>query len=338
MQETAPGTELLPGIYLLRLPLTGSPLRWTNGYLIRADDGWTLVDCGWKMPEVLDALQTQVTDIGARLEDIRTLVITHHHADHYGMAGTLVAMNQARMLMHRLDWLWIERELGDFQTMVSNVDIWLKQNGAPEFVIAEDERRHLDFLQRYTITEPDVKLEDGQRITVGNHALEVVWTPGHTEGHICLFDAERRVLMTGDHVLDPITPNVSLTREYLGNPLGRYLESLRKVGELDADLVLPAHGEPFHGVSRRVQELLAHHDEREAEVLEAVSHGERTGYEVAGALPWTRRRRSLSDLPSVQQRMALTETLAHLEELRVRGLVTRERRNDRIYFSKAAAS
>ena len=81
--------------------------------------------------------------------------------------------------------------------------------------------------------------------------------------------------MTGDHVLDPISPNVSLAREYLGNPLGQYLQSLRKVGELDADLVLPAHGDPFRSISRRVRELLAHHDEREAEVLEAVSHGER---------------------------------------------------------------
>ena len=85
------------------------------------------------------------------------------------------------------------------------------------------------------------------------------------------------------------------------------------MAELDADLVLPAHGDPFRGISRRVRELLAHHDEREAEVLEAVSHGERTGYQVASALPWTRRRRTFFDLQLGQQRMALTETLAQFQ-------------------------
>src|SRR3712207_6702030 len=106
-------TEVLPGIYQLRLPLTGSPLRHTNGYLIRADDGWTLVDCGWKMPDVLEALTAQVAEVGARLEDIRTLVITHFHSDHYGLAGTLVGLTQARLLMHRLDWLYIQQEMTD---------------------------------------------------------------------------------------------------------------------------------------------------------------------------------------------------------------------------------
>jgi hypothetical protein len=84
-----------------------------------------------------------------------------------------------------------------------------------------------------------------------------------------------------------------------------------------------------------VRELLAHHDEREAEVMEAVSHGERTGYAVASALPWTRRRRSFSDLHLGQQRMALTETLAHLEELRSRGLIHRERRGDLLHYVRA---
>ena len=336
MNEIVPGAEVLPGVHLLRLPLTGSPLRHTNGYLIRADDGWTLVDCGWDMPDVLEALRNQITDIGARLEDIRTLVITHFHTDHYGMAGTLIGLTQARLLMHRLDWVHIQQEMVDFGTTVNWINSWIKLNGAPEEMTSVERDRAVHNFRRYTIVEPDVKVEDGYEIVVREHKLKVVWTPGHTNGHICLYDAERRTLMTGDHVLDPISPNVSLGREYAGNPLGEYLKSLRKVGELDADLVLPAHGDPFRDISRRVRELLAHHDEREAEVLEALSHGERTGFEVASALPWTRRRRALSDLHLGQQRMALTETLAHLEELRSRGLIRRERRGDLIYFARSS--
>jgi glyoxylase-like metal-dependent hydrolase (beta-lactamase superfamily II) len=335
MNEIVPGAEVLPGVHLLRLPLTGSPLRHTNGYLIRADDGWTLVDCGWDMPDVLEALRNQITEIGARLEDIRTLVITHYHTDHYGMAGTLIGLTQAKLLMHRLDWVHIQQEMVDFGTTIDRMNAWIKLNGAPEEMTAAERDRATHNFRRYTIVEPDLKVEDGHEIVVKEHKLKVVWTPGHTNGHICLYDAERRTLMTGDHVLDPISPNVSLARDYQVNPLGEYLQSLRKVGELDADLVLPAHGDPFRDISRRVRELLAHHDEREAEVLEAVSHGERTGYQVASALPWTRRRRPFSDLQLGQQRMAMTETLAHLEELRARGLAQRDRQGDLLLYTRS---
>jgi glyoxylase-like metal-dependent hydrolase (beta-lactamase superfamily II) len=309
-------------------------LRHTNGYLIRGDDGWTLVDCGWNLPDVLEALKAGVTDIGVRLEDIRRLVITHFHADHYGLAGTLVGLTQCRLLMHRLDWAYVQNELSDFDGTIARFDYWLRMNGAPPEMLSEEQRRTADMYRRYTIQAPDEQLEDGQRIIAGEHEFQVIWTPGHTSGHICLWDEERKTILTGDHVLDPISPNVSLSREGQGNPLGEYLQSLRKVAELDADLVLPAHGEPFNGVARRVRELLTHHDEREAEVLEAVSHGERTAYEVSAALPWTRRKRTLADLSLGQQRMALTETIAHLEELRSRGLIHCERRNGTQLFTR----
>jgi glyoxylase-like metal-dependent hydrolase (beta-lactamase superfamily II) len=199
MDEIVPGAEVLPGVHLLRLPLTGSPLRHTNGYLIRADDGWTLVDCGWDMPDVLEALRSQMTDLGARLEDIRTLVITHFHADHYGMAGTLIGLTQARMLMHRLDWVHIQQEMVDFGTTVERINAWLKLNGAPDEMTTAERDRAMNSFRRYTVVEPDVKVEDGHEIVVREHTLKVVWTPGHTNGHICLYDAERRTLMTGDH-------------------------------------------------------------------------------------------------------------------------------------------
>ena len=316
-------TEVLPDVHLLRLPLSGSPLKWINGYLLKADDGWVLVDCGWNLPEVLEALTAQLGEIGVPLGDVRTLVITHFHPDHYGLAGTLVGLTRARMLMHRLDWLFVRSELADFDAAIERLDDWLRRNGAPAELLGDEQRRAHDAFRRYTVHAPDLEVEDGYRFGVGRHELRVVWTPGHTGGHICLHDAERQILLSGDHVLDPISPNVSLNREHLGNPLGDYLRSLRKVGELEADLVLPAHGEPFRGLGRRVRELLEHHDEREREVLEALARHARTAAEVAYALSWTRRRRPLAELQLGQQRMAVTETLAHLEELSSRGLVRR---------------
>jgi len=330
-------TEVLPDIHLLRLPLTGSPLRFVNGYLLKADQGWALVDCGWNMPDVLEALQAQLGELGVALGDVRSLVITHYHSDHYGLAGTLVGLTRARMMMHRLDWLFIKTELADFDAAIDRLDDWLRRNGAPAQMLNSERGRAEEMFRRYTLHQPDEQLEDGHRLRVGRHEFRVVWTPGHTGGHICLYDGERQVLLSGDHVLDPITPNVSLNRSNVGNPLGEYLESLRKVGELEADLVLPAHGEPFHGLRRRVGELLAHHDQREHEVLEALARGASTATEVAFALSWTRRRTRLAELPLGQQRMALTETMAHLEELRSRGLARRGRRGDVIVYELAAA-
>lgn len=331
-------TEVLPGVHLLRLPLTNSPLKWVNGYLLKADDGWVLVDCGWDMPDVMEALTAQVTGLGAKLDDIRTLVITHYHADHYGMAATLLGVTRARMLMHRLDWLFVQEELTDFEKAMQRLAAWLRQNGAPREMIGNEQRRAADMFGRYAVRAPDVELEDDHRIGVGQHEFRVIWTPGHTGGHICLHDAERRILLSGDHVLDPISPNVSLSRANMGNPLGDYLDSLRKVGALEADLVLPAHGEPFSGLQRRVQELLIHHDQREREMLDALRRGARTGTEVAFALPWTRRRRSLDELPLGQQRMAITETLAHLEELRSRDLAARVERDGAVLYALGPAA
>jgi glyoxylase-like metal-dependent hydrolase (beta-lactamase superfamily II) len=328
-------TEVLPDLHQLRLPLTGSPLRHVNGYLLRGDDGYTLVDCGWKTDDVLDALKAELRNIGAGLDDIRTLVVTHFHPDHYGLAGTLVKLGKLRLMMHRLDWLHIRTyQVEPMRSTASSLE-WLCRHGLPE-VPADEANRAAEAFQRYTVVAPDVELEDAACVSVGKHELRVVWTPGHTAGHICLHDAERGLVLTGDHVLDPITPSVNYMRPNLGNPLGSFLASLVKIRELDADFVLPAHGEPFRGLRRRVDEILRHHDEREAAALDSLAGGALSAAHVAEQLPWTRRKLRLSELPPFQQRQALGETIAHLEELRATGRVVSNEANGFISYGLAA--
>jgi glyoxylase-like metal-dependent hydrolase (beta-lactamase superfamily II) len=326
--------ELPIGVSQIRLPLTGIGLSHINSYLLRGDDGYILVDCGWDTPDVLEALQAGLKDVGVSLDDIRALVVTHMHTDHYGLAGTLLRLGSMRLLMHRLDWLYIEHQRSDYEASRVASDEWLHRNG---FTARRERDANWEAFQRMTLVEPHQQLEDGDRITLTGSNYEVVWTPGHSPGHICLFDAERHFLISGDHVLEPITPNVSLWHDGLGNPLGAFLDSLRKVAALDADLVLPAHGEPFMGLQRRVDELLAHHNKREAAV-EAVLNGRQpTATEVAAALPWTRRKRSYAELPVTQQRMAMTETLSHLEHLHAIGRADRIERNGTVYYARSAS-
>ncbi len=325
-------------VRLIRLPLADSPLRYVNSYLVQADDGFVLVDCGWEAPDVLEALQAALRDAGVGLGDVRTLITTHYHADHYGLAGTLVRLGQLRLLMHRLDWLYLQTHLTDLIAYRDDSLAWLEQHGLPPGAASVSVRHAFDALRRFTLVAPHETVEDDQLIHAGRHTFRVVWTPGHTPGHICLFDAERRLLIAGDHVLDPITPNVSLWRDEHGSPLGDFLASLRKVAELDADLVLPAHGEPFTGLRRRVAELLAHHDEREQAILGSLDGRRLSAADIARCLPWTRRRQSFDGLPASQQRMAVSETLSHLRELEQQGLVAQATADGRTVFHRPKES
>jgi glyoxylase-like metal-dependent hydrolase (beta-lactamase superfamily II) len=329
-------TEVLPGIHQFRLPLTGSPLRHVNGYLLQGDDGYTLVDCGWKTDDVMETLRAELHNIGVALGDVRTLIVTHFHPDHYGLAGTLVELGKLRLMMHRLDWLHIRTNAVNPRASAQTSADWLCQHGLPGEP-SDEVRRALEAVDRYTVVAPDVELEDQACVSVGQHALRVVWTPGHTAGHICLHDPDRDLVLTGDHVLDPITPSVNYMRPGLGNPLGSFLESLRKVAELQADFVLPAHGEPFHGLRRRVREILEHHTEREAAALAALVGGPQSAAMVAEQMPWTRRKLRLSELPPAQQRMALGETIAHLEELRATRQVVSATDDGLIHYALAGA-
>ncbi len=332
------GRRVLPaGIHQIHLPLAGTRLGHVNGYLLAGDDGYTLVDCGWNTPDVLKALQHALSELGVRIADIRTLVVTHYHSDHYGLAGTLLRLGDMRLLMHRLDWLYVRTHLSDPAAAAEGSTRWLTQHGLPAPDYTDEERRTLQSAPRFEIVPPHRELAADDWLGVSPHDLRVIWTPGHTEGHICLYDPRRRLLFSGDHVLDPITPNVSITRPGARNPLGAYLASLRRVAELDVDLVLPAHGEPFGGLQRRVRELLAHHAERESATREALQSGPATGGAVAACLPWTRRGLAFGDLAAFQQRLALGEALAHLELLCAEGLATSTARNGRVYFEPVVA-
>lgn len=331
MSHHLPPVQLPAGVARIPLPLVGSPLRHINAYVLKGDDGYILVDCGWESADVLEALQAGLRDLGIALGDVRTLIVTHFHADHYGLASTLVRLGQMRLLMHRLDWLYLDDYYRDPDGIARHTEEWLRLHGWTHQQTVGEERA-LDLLRRMELVAPNRFLNDGEEVRVSGTSYRVVWTPGHTSGHLCLHARDQQMLLSGDHVLDPISPNVSLWRWEDGNVLGDFLDSLRKVAALDADLVLPAHGTPFRGLQRRVSELFAHHEEREAAVVAALHGGALTAGDVARALPWTRSRRCFEDLPPSQQRIAVTETLSHLEHLRAGGTLDRTEADGHIQY------
>jgi glyoxylase-like metal-dependent hydrolase (beta-lactamase superfamily II) len=308
-------TKVGDGIVQIRLPMAGNPMRYVNGYVLEDEGGLTLIDCGWKADDVLSALVEGLARSGYALRDVRRLLVTHFHMDHYGLAGTLLEAGVPELGMHPQDWKVVQVRAAAAGEDDAIVDSWLERNGM--HVEPDEDDKDYD---RYDVAEPTRLIEDGERIG----RLRAMWTPGHSPGHLCFIDTVSGRTFTGDHVLDPVTPHVGLWHDRGRDPMGEYVASLRAVGAVETSGVLPAHGEAFPDLARRVEELLAHEAAREADVLRALDAGPANATEVAGALRWRRRGDRFDQLPNGYQQFAVAETLAHLEHLRVLGLVTRD--------------
>jgi glyoxylase-like metal-dependent hydrolase (beta-lactamase superfamily II) len=316
-------TEVLPGVWRLPLPLKDSPLGHVNTYLVRADTGYLLVDCGWDTADTLKALEGHLRALDVRFPDVRHLVVTHIHPDHYGLAGRLREITSADLRFHRLERLYIESRYANADELLEEMREWLRLNGTPQSELDQLSRGSTGMLSRVQIAYPDQTLDGGEEIPCGRFAFKVVWTPGHSAGHICLYDAQHKVLLSGDHVLPRITPSVGLHVRMMSNPLADYLDSLKLIGQFEAELVLPGHGDPFAGLPERTAALIAHHHQRLDEIIGLLTPGPeqaRTAFELARRMRWSSRR-GWDDLGGFERRMAVTETLAHVELLHSRGSV-----------------
>lgn len=330
--------EVLPGVFRLQVPIPNNPLEYTNVYLVRGDGRYLLVDVGMDTDEAFAALERQLGEVGAAFKDISQIVVTHAHMDHYGLAAHVKELSGATLALHRIEGQSLAGGRGPGNVMFEQFEQWLHANGFPPAEIAPPHpgpaHDHRRFAQMAT---PDLFLEDGDTITAGDFRFTVVWTPGHAPGHVCLFDAGHRVLLAGDHVLPVTTPNVSL-RSPDGSPLSDFIASLKKVRDLDVRLVLPAHEQPFTDLPGRVDELLQHHRQRLDEILATLAGGPVTAYQVSQGVTWmpetggTR----FEALPYWERRMAVGETLAHLETLRVDGAVERTERSGVTYYRRTA--
>jgi len=320
-----PVTQLGDRIAQIRLPMAGNPMRYINGYLLEDDDGLTLIDCGWKADDVLAALETGLELCGHSVRDVRRLLITHFHFDHYGLAGTLVAAGVPELGMHARDWAFLRARRERRGESDSIVNAWLGRNG---FAVGPDDGEDSPY-DRFDYVEPTRMVEDGERIG----RLRALFTPGHSPGHLCFVDTISGRTFTGDHVLDPVTPHVGMWHDSPRDAIGEYVASLKTVGALETSGALPAHGEAFPDLARRVDELLAHEATREHDVLHALDDGPKTATEVAGALRWRRRGDRFDQLHPEHQEFAVAETLAHLQHLLVAGKVTRTDEPTRILWS-----
>ena len=179
--------------------------------------------------------------------------------------------------------------------------------------------------------KPDTPVKGGETIKVGSFVFEIIWTPGHSPGHICLYEPNHRLLLTGDHVLPTITPNVSLHTQQRDNPLEDFLRSLDRVADLTVDRMLPAHEWDVDWFQRRIQELRAHHEERLEQMRDAVGRdGAATTTDVAKRIQWSTG--TYETFSTWMKRAAIGETLAHLRYLSSQAMLEEFERDGVVYF------
>lgn len=287
--------------------------------MLEGDAGPVLVDAGIDTPAARRALRAGARGLGIGRGGLAGVALTHAHIDHYGLAGAARAWGDAPLALHAREDALARRFVHGWPDDRPGVAETFRAVGMPsalaESLLAASDRIHT----RYTYWTPDLLLEGERGVLPGAAAWAWILTPGHSPGHVVLYHAAERVLIAGDHVLPRISPNIGADL-YAENPLADYLASLRALRALPVDLVLPSHGAPFADLAGRIDQILAHHDGRNAAVVEALACP-RTALEVALAL--------FPGLPPDSFLHAVREVRAHLLYLRGTGALDRDVRDGR---------
>lgn len=330
-------TEVAPGVLRSQLPIQFTGLGHVNMYLFEDDRGVAIVDPGLPGEQTYQAVQNRLAAAGIPLRRVHTVIITHSHPDHFGGVGRIVQETGAEVVTDKRFKLWWEPDGGDVELeLATPTDRQALRErlerptpwGGSSTTLTADEEKDLDAVDRgqdwmdFKKFRPTIRLEDEQPFLLAGREWSAVYTPGHTDDHLCLYDPTEGLLLSGDHVLPSITPHISGLIE--GDTLGRYIQSLDRVAALpDIKMVLPAHGHPFHDLPGRVDEIKAHHEGR-LDQLRVISSNR----------GWT----TVPDLSHelFSQRnwgsMAESETFAHLEYLRLLGQAERREEGGRLYY------
>lgn len=307
------------GLELIRLDLPFR-LNHVNCFLAEGEDGYTIIDTGLNNEYTKKRWEELLQG-----KEVTNLFITHSHPDHFGYAGHLQTKTGAKVSMAKKETEIAQRLIDRkfLQDLAKNY----KQIGVP--------LEEVDRMVRYTkshssnigpFPKVDQFFEEGDTVKIGKYMYEVMFTPGHSDGLIVFYCAEKSILIATDHILPKITPNISYWFHGDPNPLATYLHSLEKMKQLQAEVVIPSHGRPFTDANKRIEQIKKHHDERLEKMLKHLTEA-RTAYEMS--------RRLFPNIETVHEiRFAIGETIAHLEYLRLKKEIKKETINGKILYYK----
>lgn len=293
-------------IYRAAIPVP-FPMKYVYCYLLHGQKGWTIVDTGLKTDEAIATWETIFSELKINKHEVQAIVLSHFHPDHFGMSGWLQEETGAPVYMNQTDIEMAQRAWNEDSLQPKRVRDMCRQHGAPE-ELAESIEHNMKRLAAKVRPLPKLTPLPENTIGMGGSQWDIIATPGHTDGLVCFYEKRKQYVLISDHVLNKITPNVSLWPECAENPLGNYLNSLEKVKSVEIKMALTAHGELIFNVPERADQIISHHEKRLDEIEQALQTGQ-TAYEIAGRL-FQKRTLSIH-----QWRFAIAEVIAHLEYL-----------------------
>jgi glyoxylase-like metal-dependent hydrolase (beta-lactamase superfamily II) len=317
--------EISANLYKIEIPLPGSPLKALNSYVIKNTERNLIVDTGWNQEECMHAMQAGLRELG--VDAGRTdFFITHLHADHFGLVSDLIT-DSSEIYFNEPD---ADRFKSGFR--LDEFLNFARLNGYPENELRKALQSHPGLKFRAKADLAFHILKEGDIVSIGDYGFKCIETPGHTWGHMCLYEPHKKIFVSGDHILNDITPNIQLWSDEW-NPLKEYLTSLDKVYELDIELVLPGHRGIFRNCKERIQELKQHHQDRLDEIISILEKGSKNAFQVASKMTWDIVSDSWDLFPVSQKWFATGEAIAHLKYLKDEGIIRSEIRNQKIVFS-----
>jgi glyoxylase-like metal-dependent hydrolase (beta-lactamase superfamily II) len=319
-------------LHTLTLP-TPFPVGPVNAYLAMGDPS-TLIDTGPNDPSTLTALRDQLAQLGLAFRDIRRVIVTHAHVDHFGIAPQIVAESGALVYSHARNRGWLTDFDNEWQRRGEFYRAVFAASGAPRESV-KGAGQGLRGLSQYGSSIPAenfVEISDGDEIALGGdrEAWRVLFTPGHAGGLVCLYDPGSGTLLSNDHLIRDITSNPILeppARDQRERPraLVDYIASMQQTAELDVRIALPGHGEPILDVRALVESRVAFHRAR-CEVIKAhVRPGQATAYEIMQIL--------FPKLKGMDVFLGLSEVIGHLDILEDEELISHEKRDGVWYYS-----
>jgi glyoxylase-like metal-dependent hydrolase (beta-lactamase superfamily II) len=307
-------------------------LRAVNVYVIEDGDGLVLIDGGWALDVSRELLERSLAELGHRMTDIRKVLVTHVHRDHYTQAVAIRRAVGAEVVLGLEEEPSVRDLMLGTSGMLATQPERLRTLGAGSLA-DELDATPVDLSETLAFyEEPDVWLAPGP-VALDTLTLEAVHTPGHTRGHLVFHAPDRGLLFAGDHVLPHITPSIGFEPARPPFPLRDYMGSLERVLALPDSLLLPAHGPAGGSTHARADELLAHHEQRLADTRAALASGAGFALDVARILRWTSRGRAYEELHLFDRMLAVLETAAHLDVLVLRGDATRDDRGDVVTYA-----
>ena len=328
----------IDGVYRIKIDVPFQ-VKFVCSYLFKLEDQTVLIDAGFNSPSWKKKFIQEINNVGFSIEDIDICIITHNHLDHIGLIQEFKQKNPGiKIVMHNitnklLEWETDKSNKEDIEKKATKISLEMKKYGLSE----EERLRIVQFFTYWPSLRrhypPDKIVHDGDKLL---NDLDIIWTPGHSFGHICVFNSKKKYLFSGDHILSRITPHIGnfvipdfLADEYLDynfkNVLDQYLQSLDRIDMLHPKVIFPAHQDIIFNPHERIKAIKEHHANRLNDISKLIKKNPLTPREIS-------RIHFGENLDEINSFMALSEVLGHLFYLEDLGKIDKLEKNGKFYY------